>query len=87
MRFVPRPGEHLHPHRVANGNLARQHLVNESTDRGPRVPQKLYPGRRIYKDHWERPERIASSSPPQPIPLSARASSTDTGSAASVRRA
>ena len=87
MRFVPSPGEHLHPHRIANGNLAPQDFVYDVADSGARVTQELYPGRAIDQDHGERFDRIVSSSPSQPVPRSARASSTDMGSTASVRNA
>ena len=87
MRLIPRPGEHFHSYHIADGNLTRQHLVNEITDRGACIPQELYPSGGIDQNHVERLERIASRSPSQPIPRSARASSTDTASAARVRNA
>ncbi len=43
MRFVPRPGKDLHPHCVTDGDLLPQQVINEGTDRGPRVPKELYP--------------------------------------------
>ena len=42
--LVTRTGEDFHPHGIADGDLLRQHLVDEVTGPGPGVAQEFYPG-------------------------------------------
>ena len=44
VRLVPRPGEHLHKHRVADGDFAGKQLVDKVAGCGPGVSKELYPG-------------------------------------------
>ena len=87
VKFIPRPGQQLHARRVTGCDVLREQLVNPIADRGSRIPEELYPGRRINQDQEERLDRIASRSPSQPLPRKARASFAGIGSAARVRNA
>ena len=87
MRFVSSPSKDFHAHGIADRHFFGKYFIDEDACRRVRVTQELYPCGGIYQDHGERPERIASRSPSQPMPRSARASSRVAGSAARVRRA
>ena len=44
MGLVPGSGQHFHPYGVADGDFARQQLVDVNADGEPSVPQELYSG-------------------------------------------
>jgi len=87
VKFIPRSGQQLHTYGVTGGDVLREQLVNPIADRGPSIPEELYPGGRIDQDQEERLDRIAFRSPSQPLPRKARASFAGIGSAATVRNA
>lgn len=87
VKFIARPGQQLHAHRVTGGDFLREQLVNPIANRGSGILEELYPGGRINQDQEGRLDRIASRSPSQPLPRNARASFTGIGSAARVRNA
>lgn len=87
MLIVTGTRQNLHPHRLANGDIATDQIVDTMTNRASRIAEEFDPSRCINQNHQTRAERISSSSPSQPLPRSARASSTSNGSAAINRRA
>jgi len=85
--LVAGTSEYFHANDVTGGDLHGQQIIHALTDRGTGVAQKLDPSRSVDQDHDFRWTRISPSSPIQPEPLSFRASSSPSGSAASVRNA
>ena len=69
------------------GDLGGQQIVHALIDGGTGLAQKLDPSGRVDENHEFRWARISSRSPIQPEPRSFRASSSPSGSAASVRNA
>ena len=87
MPFVARSGEHFHPNRIADRDLAFEQLLDAIAGCRPRVAKKFDPCGRINQNHIERLVRNSPRSPSQPDPRSRRASSTPKGSAAKARSA
>ena len=87
MGLVARAGQDFHADGVADGEVPVQKLIYLIAGGGAGVAQELDPGGGVDQDHGGRADRMVSRSPSQPLPRRARASSTDKGSAATVRRA
>ena len=84
MVLVAGTSEHFHANSVARGDLDGQQIVHSLTDGRTRIAQKLDPSGSVDENHEFRWARISSRSPIQPAPRSFRASSSPSGSAASV---
>jgi len=87
MLLVAGASEHFHANSVARGDLDGQQIVHSLTDGRTGIAQKLDPGGSVDENHELRWVRISSRLPIQPAPRSFRASSSPSGSAASVRNA
>ena len=87
MLLVPGAGEHFHPNGIAGGDLDRQQVVYLLADRRTGVAEKFDPSGGVDERHEFRYPRISPRSPTQPLPRILRASSSSSGSAASVRNA
>ena len=87
MRLIAPASEYLHVNHIAGDYLTIENLVDEQTHRRAGVAQELYPGGGVKENHGMRLARISSRSPSHPIPLMARASSSEAFSPATERRA